>query len=121
MREIDFNQMEKHVDAAINNLRTVQYAGKYPKKVCRAAMFGANMLGVDRNTISLLRDNNDQLESENKRLREALEESFAALERLLDAGESDKKNEVVNARNQAHFTSMSNKQLLNELEGGKDE
>lgn len=62
----------------------------------------------------------DRLTSENARLREALRKSSNALERLLDVDESDKPNELVNARNQANFTSMSNEELLTELEEGDE-
>lgn len=65
-------------------------------------------------------NNHDRLTSENARLREALRKSSNALERLLDVDESDKPNELVNARNQAHFTSMSNEELLTELEKGDE-
>lgn len=66
-------------------------------------------------------NNHDRLTSENARLREALRKSSNALERLLDVDESDKPNELVNARNQAHFTSMSNEELLTELEKGDEQ
>lgn len=65
-------------------------------------------------------NNHDRLTSENARLREALRKSSNALERLLDVDECDKPNELVNARNQAHFTSMSNEELLTELEKGDE-
>ena len=61
---IDFFQIEKHVDSTISDLRRVQNAGKHPKKVCSAAMYGANMLGAQKNIISSARAEVDRLEQE---------------------------------------------------------
>lgn len=68
----DFNQLENHVESSVCGLREIQGSGKYPKKVCSAAMYGANMLNAQKGTISELRHNNDRLVEENAELLEAL-------------------------------------------------
>ena len=67
---IDFLQIEKHVTSAVSDLRRIQHAGKYPKKVCSSAMYGANMLVSQKNIISSARAEVDRLEQENAELRE---------------------------------------------------
>ena len=67
---IDFLQIEKHVDSAVSDLRRIQHAGKYPKKVCSPAMYGANMLGAQKNIISAARAEVDRLEQENAEMKE---------------------------------------------------
>ena len=71
-KQIDFLQIEKHVNSAVSDLRRIQYAGKYSKKVCTPAMYGANMLDAQKNIISSTRCEVDRLEQENAELREAL-------------------------------------------------
>ncbi len=65
----DFSQMESHVESAVCGLRSVQGAGKYPKKVCSAAMYGANMLNAQKGAISNLRHDNDRMVEEIAELR----------------------------------------------------
>ena len=60
MSDVGLNQMESHVDSATSELSMVQNSGKYPKKVCRSAMYGANMLKVQRHVISSLRELHDK-------------------------------------------------------------
>ena len=68
---IDFLQIEKHVTSDVSDLRRIQHAGKYPKKVCSPAMYGANMLVSQKNIISSARAEVDRLEQENAEIREA--------------------------------------------------
>ena len=77
-KHIDFTVIEKHVDSAIPSLRSVQNAGKYPKKVCSAAMYGANMLGAQKNIISSCR-------SEIKQLQQDKDDQIKALVNVLHA------------------------------------
>ncbi|EKO3443764.1 hypothetical protein NTH42_003139 [Vibrio fluvialis] len=58
----------------------------------------------------------ERLTSENERLREALQQTNDAINRLFAVDESEDHNEETNARNQAWFAARNNEQLLTELE-----
>ncbi len=78
----DFSQMESHVESAVCGLRTVQGAGKYPKKVCSAAMYGANMLNAQKGAISNLRHDNDRMVEEIAELKGASDKLSEAIQLL---------------------------------------
>ncbi len=80
----DFSQMESHVESAVCGLRTVQGAGKYPKKVCIAAMYGANMLNAQKGAISNLRHDNDRMVEEIAELKGALKINKKAFLNLIE-------------------------------------
>lgn len=75
--EIDFSQMDSHVDLAVSGLRVIQSAGKYPKKVCSSSMLGANMLEAQRTAISKMRSKIECQSTELEQLRKDLEEQKA--------------------------------------------
>jgi hypothetical protein len=118
--DTDFCQIEKHSTSAVNDLRTIQNAGRYPQKVCRSAMFGANMIGAQGELISMLRDSHDRLTEENQKLREALKLLSESTDRLLYPESSDDVKELANARNQAYSSIFTARCILAELKGGEE-
>lgn len=116
-----FSQMESYVESAACGLRTVQGAGKYPKKVCSAAMLGANMLNAQKGAISKLRHDNDRMVEEIAELRGALKSLIGKGIDLLNAEDVSDDEDAASIHANFNDAIIKSEQLLAKLnqEGGE--